>query len=344
MGFKDELAAFQEVVLKKQDDPIEIVTDVDALGALIVLNFIKYEKVPDAFLAVSALNLLNRYVKQKDSRIGYQFRIHLINVLKGIEDIAQRKSIMLGYEASRDNLLIIQFWNFQFSFKSERLTEQVQKMLSKKNITWDGIKKQPCSKSIFQFALNSIWISNKTMMDENLLQLVQAEQIGLKRGDYKIVHSQFVKIKNIKYRMAEGTNYQKNYMRFKLCECQDRPVILLAKFEKIWDKHITFTMVSPYIKQLITMPVCDHINLYRPDVEKVIDITKFVPHERYYIIGFCKKYPNSDRMGIDLAMDLGSSPILRVQEFKKIPRSVFEKCHRFSIEEYIGFCQKEIFL
>ena len=33
-----------------------------------------------------------------------------------------------------------------------------------------------------------------------------------------------------------------------------------------------------------------------------------------------------------------------VQDFKNIPRSIFEKCHRFSIEEYIGFCQKEIFL
>ena len=109
MGFKDELASFHEEIIRVQGEPVEIVTDVDALGALIVLNFIKYEKVPDAFLAISALNLLNRYVKQKDSRIGYQFRIHLINVLKGIEDIDQRKSILLGYDVSRDNLLIIQF-------------------------------------------------------------------------------------------------------------------------------------------------------------------------------------------------------------------------------------------
>ena len=344
MGFKDELASFHEEIIRVQGEPVEIVTDVDALGALIVLNFIKYEKVPDAFLAISALNLLNRYVKQKDSRIGYQFRIHLINVLKGIEDIDQRKSILLGYDVSRDNLLIIQFWNFQFSFKSEKLTEQVKQLLSKKNIYWDGIKKQPCSKTIFQFALNSKWISNKTMKDEDLLQMVQSEQTGLKNGYYKIVHGQFVKIKNVKHRMMEGTDYQRNYMRYKLCECQDRPVILLAKFAKVWDKHITFTMVSPYTKQLITMPVCDHINLYRPDVEKVIDITQFVPFERYYIIGFCRKYHNNDRMGIQLAMNMGFSPILRVQDFKNIPRSIFEKCHRFSIEEYIGFCQKEIFL
>ena len=148
MGFKDELASFHEEIIRVQGEPVEIVTDVDALGALIVLNFIKYEKVPDAFLAISALNLLNRYVKQKDSRIGYQFRIHLINVLKGIEDIDQRKTILLGYDVSRDNLLIIQFWNFQFSFKSEKLAEQVKQLLSKKNIYWDGIKKQPCSKTI----------------------------------------------------------------------------------------------------------------------------------------------------------------------------------------------------
>lgn len=225
------------------------------------------------------------------------------------------------------------------------MTDQIKNMLcTNKQFDWDGIRKQPYSKTIFYFALNNSCISNKTMKNENLRELIANEQNGLHRGEYKTVNGQFVKIKNIKYYLREENDYQLNYMRVKLLECQDRPVILIGKFEKVWDKHITFTMVSPYIKQMVTMPVCDHINLFRPDVEKVLNIDNLVKYDRYYIIGYCKKYPHNDRMGVNLAMNLGFSPIMRVQEFKTLPKDIFEKCHRFSIEEYIGFCQKEIFL
>lgn len=346
MGFKEELREFHEKIkyINSDDTFMEEIGHADALSALIVLNFIKYEKIADLFLGVASINLLNRYVKQKNALIGYQFRIHLINTLKGIEDINQKKTVLIGYESSQNNLLIIQFWNFQFSFQAEKLTGQVEKLLSKKNICWDGIKKQPCARTIFRYALENSWLGNKTMIGENLLQLIEVEVKGFHKGEYKIVNGQFVKIKNIQYRLKEGTDVQRNYMRFKLFECQDRPVILLGKFARVWDKHVTFVTISPYIKQMVTMPVCDHINLYRPDVEKILDISGLVTYDRYYIIGYCKKYPSSDRMGVNLAMDLGLKPILRVQDFKNIPRDIFEKCHRFSIEEYMGFCQKEIFL
>lgn len=345
MGFKDDLQAFNNRILELQSlETPEFIKESDALAALIVLNFIKYERVPDAFLSVAALNMLNRYVKQPNTRINYKFRLHIINVLKGIEDINQKKSILLGYSPKRNNLLIIQFWNFQFSFQGEKLTDQIHNMLSKNNLDWDGIRKQPCAKTIFEFALANSWITNKTMANENLRDLIHTEQAELKKGNYKIVHGQLVKIKNIKYRLREINNYQINYMRIKLVECQDRPVILIGKFAKVWEKHVTFTMVSPYIQHLVTMPICDHINLYRPDVERFINLDSLIKFDRYYIIGYCKKYPHSDRMGVTLATDLGFSPLLRVQNFKKIPKYMFEKCHRFSIEEYIGFCQKEIFL
>lgn len=345
MGFKEELVCFEDKIKELQilEEP-EYINDADALSALIVLNFIKYERVPDIFLAIASLNMLNRYVKQPKSRISYQFRIHMINVLKGIEDINQQKSILVGYVPNRNNLLIIQFWDFQFSFQSERMTEQIQNMLSKNFLDWDGIRKQPCSKTIFEFALKSNWISNRTMKDENLRELIRNEQAGFRRGEYKTVNGQFVKIKNIKYCLREDMDYQINYMREKLLECQERPVILVGKFVKVWDVHVTFTMVSPYIKQLVTIPVCDHVNLYRPDVEKIMDINSLVKYERYYIIGYCRKYHNNDRMGVNLAMDLGFLPLMRIQEFKKMPKDIFEKCHRFSIEEYIAFGQKEIFL
>lgn len=116
MGFKDEVFEFNERI-KNLDSTAapEIIYDSDALAALIVLNFIKYEKVPDAFLAVAALNMLNRYVKQPKSRIGYKFRIHIINVLKGIEDIGQKKSIYISYVPNRNNLWIFRLKSAPFS-------------------------------------------------------------------------------------------------------------------------------------------------------------------------------------------------------------------------------------
>lgn len=81
---------------------------------------------------------------------------------------------MVGYAPKRNNLLIIQFRDFQFSFQAEKMTEQVQNILSKNQLDWDRIKKQPCAKSIFEFALKSDWISNKTMKDEDLRELIHS--------------------------------------------------------------------------------------------------------------------------------------------------------------------------
>ena len=223
-------------------------------------------------------------------------------------------------------------------------SQQIKNLITNDKLDWDGIKKQPFSKTLFEFALSNNWITNKTIKNEDLRKLIQEEQESYKQGDYKIENGRFVKIKNLKYRSREGTEYEINYLRNKLLECQNRPVILIGKFAKVWDKHVTFTMICPYIKGMATMSVCNHINLYRPDVEKVIDLDRLVKYDRYYIIGYCKKYPHEDRIGVNLAMDLGFSPLIRVQEFKKIPRELFGKCHRFSIEEYMAFCQKEIIL
>lgn len=51
MGFKDEVNELKNIVLTLQkNEEKEIISDKDAARCLILLNYINYEKVPDAFL------------------------------------------------------------------------------------------------------------------------------------------------------------------------------------------------------------------------------------------------------------------------------------------------------
>jgi len=134
----------------------------------------------------------------------------------------------------------------------------------------------------------------------------------------------------------------KNYVRQKLYECQDRPVIISAIFRRIWDKHITFTSVKPYIANIRVVTICDHINLFRPDVEKVLNIAELVKGQRYYIIGYCKPYLHADRMGINLAVNMGKNSVVRIDEFCRLPKDILNECHRFSIEDYLSIQQKQL--
>lgn len=346
MGFKDELRDFHGVIQRLQaNNEInkELVDEEDVLAALIILNFIDYKKVPDLFLGCASLNLLSTYIKQQNSKINYQFRRHILSVLKGIEDVQQPKSVKVTFDPSDGlSLLIISFWGFQFSFQSQRFTQQIQRISSRIPQTWDGIRKQVCAKTIFEFARFNDWISNKTLGGENLLEMIDRETSCFYNGGFKFDNGKLLKVKDLKPAIDEKDLYLKNYVRGKLYECQDRPVIISAVFRRIWEKHITFTSVKPYIPNTRVITICDHINLYRPDVEKVIDINTLQLKQRYYIIGFCKPYKNADRMGVQLAIDKGYVPIFHMLDFSDMPRDILSECHRFSIEEYLSGDQKFI--
>ena len=85
--------------------------------------------------------------------------------------------------------------------------------------------------------------------------------------------------------------------------------------------------------------ICDHVNLFRRDVESVISIETLNPGKRYYIIGYCKPYKNANRMGIQLAIGEGFCPIFGIKEFDKMPVDIVSRCHRFGIEEYLSVSQ-----
>ena len=343
-GFKSDLLEFRDKISNMQESaiPKEIIAEEDIVKAMILLNLISYQKIADVFLGCAAINLVNSYVKQDNPKLGYNFKRHLIELLKGVEDINQPKTIQIDYD-NRNNqqILMIVIWNFQFSYKFIRYSEQIKKLQSPKVLEWDGLRKQPYAKTIFDFALSSPFITQETLGGNNLMQKLNDEVELYKSGKYKFQNDKLFKKGNFEVARDEEDKELKNYYRVKLCECKDRPVILTGRYKKTWDKHVTFITIRPYIEGVTRLTVCDHINLLRSDVEKCVDIHQLREGNRYYIIGYCSEYGNG-RMGVRLATNENFMPLFLMNEFQRIPKDIISTCHRFSIEEYTSKRQKKM--
>lgn len=278
------------------------------------------------------------YVKQPNNELSCHFHQHIHSILKGIEDLNQPETIKVAYDPTdKLSLLIVNFWDFQFSFQSTQFNNQVQKLSYRNNIKWDGIRKQKCAASIFHFAIENRWISNKTMGGEDFRLFIENEVEHFLDGDYHISGGRFVKIKNIKPAVEKLDYYRKNYIREKLFKCQDRPVIISAVFKKVWSEHVTFVCVKPFIPHTKVISICNHINLYRNDIEKFFKPEDFIFEKRYYIIGYCRPYrENPERMGVILETKADFIPIFGIKEYEKMPANIVSKCHRFSVEDYVS--------
>ena len=343
-GFKNALHDFGYKISKMQelDIPKEEIKEEDVVKAMILLNLISYKKIADVFLGCAAINLINTYVKQENTKLGYYFKRHIIELLKGIEDINQPKTIQIDYDNSNNQqILLISIWHFQFSYKCIRYSLEIKKLQAQQTIEWDGLRKQPYAKTIFDFALNSPFITKETLGGNDFLFMLNQEIDLYKSGNYKFQSEKLFKKGNFNVAKDEEDQELKNYYRIKLCECKDRPVILTGRYKKTWDKHVTFITIRPYIEGINRITVCDHINLLRKDVERVLNIEDLVEGHRYYIIGYCSEYGNG-RMGVRLASNVSFLPLFKIDEFQKIPKDIISTCYRFSIEDYTRKDQKKI--
>ena len=341
MTFRESvLSLYKEV--KNLQEKNEVISEADVVRAFVVLNYIEYCNVADVFLGCSSLNLLNTYIKQPDAKINYTFRKHMHNFIKGIEDVGVKTKLKVYFD-EEDNLITFAFWEFQFSFHGVRFNDVV-KNLQRGNIEWDGIRKQKCAKTIFDFALSNDCITDKTLDGRCLKEVVDNEAKLYETGGYRFIKGKLIRIRNNHKEIKEEDKYDKNYIRKKLYACQDRPVILIGTFAKVWAKHVTFITIRPYLRGNKTITICNHINLFRPDVERVFNINDFIKGKKYYIIGRCHPYPNSDRMGVNLDLTIVPSPIIKVAAKDNMPLDIFSKCHRFDLEEFRSNKNKHLLL
>ena len=342
MTFRDSVLNLVGIAKQKQLS-CEVITEEDVVRSFIILNYAKYASIADLFMGCAALNLLNAYVKQDNAQIDYTFRRHMLNVLKAIEDLEIQKKLEVTYDET-NQMITFSFWGFMFSFQGERKSELI-KRIQHISIPWDGIRKQRCAKTIFDFAINNNYRTDMTLGgNTKLSSMIQDAVIKYQKGKYRFIHGKLICVANWERdKNDRDDEYEKNYIREKLFACQDRPVILTGIFKRVWDRHITFTTIKPYIQGCFTVTICDHINLLREDVEKVYDIQEFERNKRYFIIGRCKSYRRTPmRMGVILDLTFKPSPLFRVHDFHKMPKDVFAECHRFDIEEFRGNQQRHL--
>jgi|GEM_PF-1872795 len=122
-----------------------------AYEAYAIIKNMQIKEVGDVLLFCASMNLLNTYVKQKDSKIGYKFKneIHYMTSILLALDIAD---ICIDYQES-GNLLMVQVFAIQFSFHFVKKDLAIIKLCDSdrhKPLRWDGIRKQKCALTLFE--------------------------------------------------------------------------------------------------------------------------------------------------------------------------------------------------
>lgn len=130
----------------------------DALS--IVKDLMIYNK-EDVILFCAALNLLNTYVKQKNSEIGYGFK-HYINRLfvalrrKQISDVKVGMEVTISKKGNEIAYVIVQIDDVQFSFHQIKMTKDADLLRETTDffhqLEFDGLKKQMCAVSVYKMA------------------------------------------------------------------------------------------------------------------------------------------------------------------------------------------------
>lgn len=158
-------------IAKNLQETNEIITEEEILKAITYLNNIYIEDTGDCLIYLSALNLCNTYVKQNNSKIGYTFKKGIKNLID-ILNYRDIKDIYINSIQNKGTLYIFQIGDIQFSFHDEKPADINERYL--KELSWDGIKKQRCAKSLFNSTINNqIRTSNQTFRGKNLNEKIE---------------------------------------------------------------------------------------------------------------------------------------------------------------------------
>lgn len=164
-----DLNFHNETFKQKQGKP-EFVEEITVAKAYIILYNIQLNNWADVYLFCASINLINTYVKQPNSKVGYAFksRTHFL-----ANTLAQNtfEGIKIDSKISPSNsLFIVDIYGIQFSFHNVRFDEEIWKRLKdyQAQIPWDGIRKQKCANTIFEVSYALKERTNLTKYSENL--------------------------------------------------------------------------------------------------------------------------------------------------------------------------------
>lgn len=164
-----DLSAHNEIFMSLQDKQ-EIVEEITVAKAYIILYNIQLNNWADVYLFCACINLVNTYVKQPGSKVGYSFksRVHFL-----VSTLTEKhfEGVKLDCKVSpKDSLFIVNVYDVQFSFHNVKIDASIWKMLKEYQfqIPWDMIKKQKCANTVFNCAYELKERTNLTKYSENL--------------------------------------------------------------------------------------------------------------------------------------------------------------------------------
>ena len=167
MEFINYTKRLNEIALSKQKETeSELLTEEDIIKAITYINNMLIEDSGDCLIFLSSLNLCNAYVKQNNSKITYSFK-KCIEYFIEILNYKNIKDLYICKIKNNGTLFIFQIGEIQFSFHDEKTVEINKQYI--KELSWDGIKKQKCAKTIFNSAINNkIRVTNRTYRNQDL--------------------------------------------------------------------------------------------------------------------------------------------------------------------------------
>lgn len=177
-SFSDYAIAVNSAAAGFQDLDKEYVPEIDVVKACTYIEQMAIRQRGDALIYCAALNMLNTYVKQRGSLIGYMFKRDL-DYLLSIVINADIEGMLFDLQVEKGaTLLVVQVDCVQFSFHNIAHPEKIRRLSLKSDkfahLDWDGIRKQKCAVSLFQWAIqNPFEVSNRTYRGKVLTDRVE---------------------------------------------------------------------------------------------------------------------------------------------------------------------------
>ena len=148
----NELTMLLNEYAKNYTGEVEEISDEDFIRALYYLDNLFINSEIDVLIYLSALNLCNSYVKQNKDHDLYKFKKEIATIIDILNDhhIPNIKVCMIN---DKGNLYIFKVNDITFSFHDEKIVPIDE--YYHEDMTWDGIRKQPCAKTLFDKASNN---------------------------------------------------------------------------------------------------------------------------------------------------------------------------------------------
>lgn len=149
------------VAEKMKTNQKEVVSNKLSHIALHIIKNKEIETQKDVLVFCAALNVLNTYVKQKDSKMGYFFKSYINRLFVALKNneipgIKIGMDIDVSRKGNAIAYVIVQIENVQFSFHQIKVTNEAAELIYSSDIVtdlqFDGLRKQKCAVTIFEMA------------------------------------------------------------------------------------------------------------------------------------------------------------------------------------------------